>query len=64
MGIHDETKIGKCFKHWLILMKNKIGKIVKCLKTDNGLEFYSTKFNEFCKNEGNERQCIVYYTLQ
>jgi len=54
----------KCFKHWTILMKNQIGKTMKCLSTNNDLEFYSTKFNEFCKDEDIARQHIVHYTMQ
>jgi len=42
----------KCFKHWTILMKNQTRKTIKCLRTGNGLEFCSTKFNEFNKDEG------------
>ena len=45
-------------------MKNQIGKIRKCLRTNNGLEFYSTKPNEFCKGEDIARQRTVRYTLQ
>jgi len=28
----------KVFKHWTILMQNQIGKKVKCLRADSGLE--------------------------
>ena len=45
-------------------MKNQIGKTIKCLRTDNGLEFYSTKFNEFYRDEGIARQHIVCYISQ
>ena len=49
------------FKHWMILIKNQTGKIVKCLRTDNDLKFFST---EFCRDEDITRQCIVHYTPQ
>ena len=64
MGIHDEaeSKAFKCFKHWTILMKNKTRKIVKCLRSDNGLEFCSTKLNEFYKDEGIARQRAIHST--
>ena len=37
-------------------MNNQIEKIVKCLRIHNGFEFYFTEFNEFCRDEGIERQ--------
>ena len=33
-------------------MENQIGKKVKRLRTDNGLELCCSEFNEFCKTEG------------
>ena len=37
---------------------------MKCLRTDNGLEFCSTKFNEFFKDDNIARQHVVHYTPQ
>jgi len=45
-------------------MKNQTGKTIKCLRTDNGLEFCSMEFNEFCKDEGIPRKDIVCYNPQ
>ena len=42
-------------------MKNQT---IKCLRTNNDLEFYSTEFNEFCRDEGITRKHIVCYTPQ
>jgi len=58
----QKSKAFKIFKHWMILMKNRIGNIVKCLRSGNGLEFCSTKFNEFYKDKDITRQHIVRYT--
>ena len=44
-------------------MKNQTRKIVKWLRTNNGLKFCSIEFNEFCRDEGIARQHIVCYTL-
>ena len=41
----------KNFKQWKALVKNQTRKKIKRLRTDNGLEFYLSEFNEFCKNE-------------
>lgn len=40
-------------------MENQTSKKVKCLRIDNGLEFFSREFNEFCKEEGIARQYII-----
>ena len=54
----------KNFNHWTILMKNQTRKTIKCIRTDNVLEFYCIEFNEFCRDEVITRQCIVCYTPQ
>lgn len=48
----------KCFKQWKALMENQTGKHVKVLKTDNGLEYLSEEFAEFCKDNGIARHRI------
>lgn len=35
---------------------------IKRLRTDNGLEFYSGEFNQFCRHEGIQRHLTVPYT--
>ena len=52
------------FKHWTVLMRNQTGKRVKRLHMDNGLEFCSEEFNNFCKEEGIARQHTVHHTPQ
>lgn len=47
------------FKEYKILIENQVGRNVKRLKTNNGLEYLSTKFNEFCNKEGIIRHNIV-----
>ena len=46
----------------MIHKMNQTRKTRKCLKIDNGLEFCSIEFNEFYRDEGIARQCIVRYT--
>ncbi|KAG8477637.1 hypothetical protein CXB51_031043 [Gossypium anomalum] len=41
-----------------------MGKQIKYLHTDNGLEFYSDEFNRLCKLEGIMRHLTVRHTLQ
>lgn len=40
------------FKEQVIEMENQYGKVLKYIITDNGLEFPSTEFNNFCKSKG------------
>lgn len=40
------------FKNWKTLVETQVGRKVKRLGTDNGLEYLSTEFNNFCHNEG------------
>nr|GEW86692.1 retrotransposon protein, putative, Ty1-copia subclass [Tanacetum cinerariifolium] len=40
------------FKEWKTMVEKRIGKQVKTLRTDNGLEFCNTPFDNFCKKEG------------
>ncbi|CAM8929401.1 unnamed protein product [Rhodiola kirilowii] len=47
------------FKQWKTLVENQTGKKIKRLRTDNGLEFCSAEFNEFCKTEGIARHHTV-----
>jgi len=54
----------KCFKGWKALIEKQTERKVKRLRTNNGLEFCSTKFNKFCTEEGIARQFTVRNTLQ
>ncbi|RVW44318.1 Retrovirus-related Pol polyprotein from transposon TNT 1-94 [Vitis vinifera] len=46
----------------IAMIEKQIGKQIKCLRTDNGMEFCGKEVNEFCKNEGKleprTRKCI------
>ena len=52
------------FKQWKTLVENQTGKKIKRLRTDNGLEFCSKEFNEFCKDNGIARHHTVRNTPQ
>lgn len=47
------------FKKWRIHVETQTGKNVKKLITDNGLEFCSSDFNEFCTNHGIARHKTI-----
>ncbi|OAE30591.1 hypothetical protein AXG93_40s1190 [Marchantia polymorpha subsp. ruderalis] len=60
---HKSDAFGK-FKEWKTLMENQKEKKMKKLRTDDGLEFCSSEFDEFCKDQGIARHHIVRGTPQ
>ena len=52
------------FKEWHTLIENQMGTKLKGLRTDNGLEFISEQFNEFCRLKGIKRHMTVPRTPQ
>ena len=62
--LKHKGEVFKNFKQWKVMVEKQIGKKIKRLRTDNGLEFYSSEFDEYCKNEGIMRQKIVRHTPQ
>lgn len=52
----------KSFKQWKSLMEKQRGKQIKVLRTNNGLEYLSNEFTEFCKDIGIARHKTVRLT--
>lgn len=52
------------FKEWKLEVENQTGKKIKCLRTDNGLEFCNSKFDQLCKESGVKRHRTCTYTPQ
>ncbi|CAM8942693.1 unnamed protein product [Rhodiola kirilowii] len=52
------------FKTWKTMVENQTDLKLKCLRTDNGLEFCKKAFNEFCNENGIKRHLTVPYTPQ
>lgn len=52
------------FAEWKVLVENQTGKKIKCLRTDNGLEFCNKRFDELCKKSGIKRHKTCAYTPQ
>ena len=46
------------------MIEKQTGRQVKCLHTNNGLEFCCDEFNTLCKKEGIVRHCTVRHTPQ
>ncbi|WJX42094.1 hypothetical protein P8452_29365 [Trifolium repens] len=62
--IKNKSDTFEKFKEWHTLIENQTGTKLKVLRTDNGLEFVSEQFNEFCRNKGIKRHRTVAYTPQ
>ena len=52
------------FQEFKALVENQAGKKIKVLKLDNGGEYTSHAFDEFCRQEGIRRQWTVPYIPQ
>lgn len=62
--IKHKSETFEKFKDWKVLIENQVGKKIKRLRTDNGLEFCSKEFDRFCKDEGIARHHTVRHTPQ
>ena len=52
------------FKEYKAFIEKQTGKHIRILRTDNGGEFESLQFEDFCKSLGIKRQLIVPYNPQ
>ena len=52
------------YKQFRTLVEKSTGRFIKCLRTDNGTEFTSKEFDNYCKKDGIERHKTIVYTLQ
>ena len=52
------------FKKWKDLAKNEIEKRLKCLRSDNGGEYYNKEFDSYCSHNGIRREKTVPGTPQ
>ena len=52
------------FCEWKTLVENQSSQKVKCLRTDNGLEFCNVQFDSFCNKNGIARHRTCTYTPQ
>lgn len=59
-----KREVFKCFKDFKALVENQTGKKIKVLRLDNGGEYTSREFVDFCASEGIRREFTIAYTPQ
>lgn len=62
--IRKKFDVFETFKFWKAMVENETGKRLKCLRSDNGGEFCSFKFRDYCYMHGIRRQRMVPRTPQ
>ena len=62
--LKKKADVFNTFKQFRDLVEKSTGKSIKCLRTDNGGEFTSKEFENYCKNEGIDRHKTTVYTPQ
>ncbi|KAH9744680.1 hypothetical protein KPL70_003806 [Citrus sinensis] len=62
--LKGKNEVFEKFKQWKALVETQIGRKVKRLRTDNGLEFCNQQFDDFCAQNRVVRHKIVRHTPQ
>jgi len=55
-------EVAEVFVKFKKMVETQIGYKIQCLRSNNGKEYISTKFNQFCEEAGIEHQLIAPYT--
>ena len=53
--LRQKIDVFKTFKKWKCLVENKTGKKIKSLRSDNGGEYCSHEFEDYCSTNGIHR---------
>jgi transposase InsO family protein len=62
--IRQKSDVFDTFKKWKALVENETGKSLKCLRSDNGGEYCSKEFDDYCSYHGIHREKTVPITPQ
>ena len=62
--IANKNQVLTKFQHLVHLLENSTGQLIQTLRTDNGGEYTSTTFREFCLSKGIAREFTPPYTPQ
>ena len=62
--LKEKTKAFECFRFYKELVENETDLKIKCLRSNNGREFTSKVFQQYCDEIGIKRQFSIAITLQ
>jgi transposase InsO family protein len=62
--LRGKADVFTIFKQFRALVEKSTGRSIKCLRTDNGGEFMSMEFENYCKEFGIDRNKTTAYTPQ
>ena len=60
--LKSKDEVLSIFKHFVTLVEIETGKKVKCLHSNNGREYVSKSFQDFCDTKRIKRELIAPYT--
>jgi hypothetical protein len=62
--LKHKSDVFAAFKKWNVMVETQTERKLKILHTDNGMEFCSNEFNEFCSNDVMVKHHTIPYTPQ
>eukprot|EP00253_Pinus_taeda_P002055 PITA_02055 len=62
--LKKKDEVFRWFCSFKALVENQTGKKIKISRTDNGTEYESNEFNDFCRDTGTKRETTVPHTLE
>ena len=62
--LRSKDEVFENFSEWKALVENQTKKKIKCLRTDNGLEFCNNQMDKLCQDSGIKRHRTCVYTPQ
>jgi len=62
--LQTKGEVFKQLQEFKALVENQTGKKIRCFRPDNGGEYISNAFDDFCAREGIQREMIVAYNPQ
>lgn len=62
--LHDKSEVFDKTKQFVEMVKNKFGRVPKCIRSDNGTEYKSKKMLEYLQSYGIQSQLTVPYCPQ
>lgn len=60
--LKEKSQVAKTFVQFKKAVENETDSKLKCIRSDNGMEYMSTFFDEYCKENGIQHQLTCTYT--